>query len=104
MTGPLETMGTLITEGRARDPSAASAQVLRSGAGILDRVPPNPLDAADLRDRVQKVLEAFLARQQAFLDDVADDLTPVADGISDFVLDGGKRLGPAFCYWGWRGA
>ncbi|HEX8004293.1 MAG TPA: polyprenyl synthetase family protein [Mycobacteriales bacterium] len=64
----------------------------------------HPLDVADLRDRVDKALEAFLARQAATLDAVSDDLGPVADTVTEFVLDGGKRLRPAFCYWGWRGA
>jgi geranylgeranyl diphosphate synthase type I len=64
----------------------------------------NPLDAADLRDRVRKALEAFLARQAATLDAISEDLGPVADAVAEFLLDGGKRLRPAFCYWGWRGA
>jgi geranylgeranyl diphosphate synthase type I len=67
-------------------------------------VPTNPLDVADLGDRVRKSLEAFLARQAATLDGIAEDLGPVADALTEFLLDGGKRLRPAFCYWGWRGA
>jgi geranylgeranyl diphosphate synthase type I len=63
-----------------------------------------PLDAADLGDRVQKALEAFLAKQAAMLDAIADELGPVADAVTEFLLDRGKRLRPAFCYWGWRGA
>jgi geranylgeranyl diphosphate synthase type I len=31
-------------------------------------------------------------------------LTPVADAVEAFVLGGGKRLRPAFAYWGYRGA
>ena len=64
----------------------------------------SPLDAADLRSRVGKALEAFLDRQAASLDAIAEDLGPVADALSEFLLQGGKRLRPAFCYWGWRGA
>jgi geranylgeranyl diphosphate synthase type I len=84
-------------------------RTIRSGTqpgprGILDRVPTNPLDAADLGDRVSKALEAFLDRQTARLDAIAEDLRPVAEAVAEFVLDGGKRLRPAFCYWGWRGA
>ena len=33
-----------------------------------------------------------------------DALAPVADAIEEFVLGGGKRLRPAFAYWGFRGA
>ena len=64
----------------------------------------NPFDAADLRQRVTKALDTFLARQAADLDAISDDLGPVADAVQEFVLDGGKRVRPAFCYWGWRGA
>ena len=62
------------------------------------------LDRADLRDRVQKALGAFLAEQRPSLDAIAEELGPAADAVGDFLLDGGKRLRPAFCYWGWRGA
>jgi len=53
---------------------------------------------------VTLALQAFLAHQRARLDGVGDELAPVAQALSDFVLDGGKRLRPAFAYWGWRGA
>ncbi|HST67583.1 MAG TPA: polyprenyl synthetase family protein [Mycobacteriales bacterium] len=33
-----------------------------------------------------------------------DALAPVAEAIEAFVLGGGKRLRPAFAYWGFRGA
>jgi geranylgeranyl diphosphate synthase type I len=49
-------------------------------------------------------VEAFLARQRPRLLAVGPDLRPLADEISAFLLDGGKRLRPAFAYWGWRGA
>ena len=63
----------------------------------------SPLDVEDLRVRVQKVVDDFVARQQAILDGVSDDLGPLVDAVSD-LLAGGKRLRPAFCWWGWRGA
>ncbi len=63
----------------------------------------SPLDAEDLRVRVQKQLDDFLAAQVPLLDDVSPDLAPLAESITD-LLRGGKRLRPAFAYWGWRGA
>ena len=60
-----------------------------------------PADAADLRPRVQ-----------ATIDDVLADGAPVATSariwnprlrVAD-LLAGGKRLRPAFAYWGWQGA
>lgn len=63
-----------------------------------------PLDSADLRSRVHKVLSGYLARQSPALDAISEDLGPLTDTIGDFLLERGKRLRPAFCYWGWRGA
>ncbi|MFL6183011.1 MAG: polyprenyl synthetase family protein [Actinomycetes bacterium] len=63
----------------------------------------SPLDAEDLRVRVEKELEAFLESQQEVLDSVADDVLPMLDAAKA-LLSGGKRLRPAFAYWGWRGA
>jgi geranylgeranyl diphosphate synthase type I len=63
----------------------------------------SPLDAEDLRVRVQKELEGFLEAQQPVLDAVSDDVLPMLDAARS-LLAGGKRLRPAFAYWGWRGA
>ena len=63
----------------------------------------NPLDAEDLRTRVQKALDDHLSVQAARLDELGPDLGSMVDVITD-LLQGGKRLRAAFCYWGWRGA
>ncbi len=52
---------------------------------------------------MEKTLEAFLSRQQGVLDDISVDLAHVVDSLTALLSDG-KRLRPAFCYWGWRGA
>jgi geranylgeranyl diphosphate synthase type I len=70
----------------------------------LEHAVPSPTDREDLRQRVTKALEASLARQRPRLDAISVDLTPVTDALEAFLLDGGKRLRPAFAYWGWRGA
>jgi geranylgeranyl diphosphate synthase, type I len=62
------------------------------------------LDRADLRARVQKSLGAFLSRQRERLAGIDAELIPVADLVEAFVLRGGKRLRPAFAYWGYRAA
>jgi geranylgeranyl diphosphate synthase type I len=59
--------------------------------------------AAALRPRIQEVLDTFLAGQRRLLGDIGPELTPLVDAAAD-LLGGGKRLRPAFCYWGWRGA
>lgn len=63
-----------------------------------------PVDRADLRGRVKKALAGFLSGQAPVLDAIAEDLGAVADALGEFLLDGGKRLRPAFCYWGFRAA
>ena len=63
----------------------------------------SPLDADDLRPRVQKAVDDFIAAQRYILDGVSDDLDPLIEAVSD-LLSGGKRLRPAFCWWGYRGA
>ncbi len=63
-----------------------------------------PLDRADLRGRVRKALAAFLAGQAPRLEAVSTTLGPVQESLSDFLLTGGKRMRPAFCYWGYRAA
>lgn len=63
----------------------------------------SPLDVDDLRPRVQKAVDDFIAGQREILDGVSDDLDPLVEAVSD-LLGGGKRLRPAFCWWGYRGA
>jgi len=60
-------------------------------------------DLGQIRDDVGRVLAGFLTRQRAALAEVDLDLLPMLDAIGE-LLDGGKRLRPAFCYWGWRAA
>lgn len=64
----------------------------------------SPLERAGLRSRVDKALAAFLATQRSRLLSIDEALAEVADALEAFVLRGGKRLRPAFAYWGYRGA
>ncbi|MEV6301003.1 polyprenyl synthetase family protein [Actinoplanes sp. NPDC051861] len=64
----------------------------------------SPQDLAGLRQRVDKALAGFLATQRARLLEIDPALDEVAGTVADFVLGGGKRLRPAFAYWGFRGA
>ena len=68
------------------------------------RLPVSPVDQADLRQRVDKALRAFLSQQRALLLEIDPALGEVGDTIARFVMGGGKRLRPAFAYWGYRGA
>jgi geranylgeranyl diphosphate synthase, type I len=69
-----------------------------------DPVPAGPLDAEDLRARVDRALAALLDRELSALGFLGDDAGPVTEALTRFVLGAGKRLRPAFVYWGYRGA
>ncbi|GAB4053110.1 polyprenyl synthetase family protein [Catellatospora paridis] len=64
----------------------------------------HPVDRAALRPRVEKALAVFLADRRAHMAGIDAGLGPLADAVEAFVLGGGKRLRPAFAYWGYRGA
>jgi geranylgeranyl diphosphate synthase type I len=49
---------------------------------------------ARLTERIDELLTGFLAQQEPSL---------LMRALQRFVLAGGKRLRPAFCYWGWHG-
>ena len=81
----LSNTGVVTAATQERDPSTG-------GAG-LDR----------LRSAVSAALTDFLDRQRAVLAGMDPSLVPVADEVRALAM-GGKRLRPAFAYWGWRGA
>ena len=64
----------------------------------------SPVETADLKDRVEAALARFLLDQRILLMGIDPALHTVVDTIEGFVLGGGKRLRPAFAYWGFRGA
>ncbi len=51
--------------------------------------------------KVQRDLTHFLAEQSKYLVDIGSELLPIAEAISTFLLDGGKRLRPLFAYCGY---
>jgi geranylgeranyl diphosphate synthase type I len=85
-TGPV-TAGAQQRESAIRhaEPSLAAAQ--------LDH----------LRVAVTSALTEFLDRQRDILAGMDPTLVPVVDEVRA-LASGGKRLRPAFAYWGWRGA
>lgn len=64
----------------------------------------SPLELAGLRPRVDQALTVFLAGQRDLLLAIDPALAEVSATLTEFVLGGGKRLRPAFAYWGFRGA
>jgi geranylgeranyl diphosphate synthase type I len=86
----LVTVGTQQRDISADGPAVPADQAL--AAADLDRV----------RTAVESALRSFLTEQRETLANMAAELVPVADEVAA-VAGGGKRLRPAFAYWGWRG-
>jgi geranylgeranyl diphosphate synthase type I len=61
------------------------------------------LDRGDLRARVQKALDSFLADHEPRLQAMGEELQPMTEALAEF-LSGGKRLRAGFCFWGHLGA
>jgi geranylgeranyl diphosphate synthase type I len=53
-----------------------------------------------VRERIEGALRDFMGSATAQLRATSEDLAPVSDAASEFVLTGGKRLRPSFCFWG----
>jgi geranylgeranyl diphosphate synthase, type I len=54
----------------------------------------------ELRVRIDQILREFLAERRS----ASPEAVPLIDEIERVVNAGGKRLRPAFCYWGYRAA
>jgi geranylgeranyl diphosphate synthase type I len=83
--------------------------VVTAGTQQRDVSPPRPTargtgaELERLRTAVADALDLFLDCQHAMLTAMSPALGPVADEVRA-LASGGKRLRPAFAYWGWRGA
>jgi geranylgeranyl diphosphate synthase type I len=60
------------------------------------------MSSSRVRKEVDEALRVFVDRQRPGVLGIDDDLAPMLSTLQD-LLAGGKRLRPAFCYWGWRG-
>ena len=85
------------------DTDVVTAGTQERGAGGR---PSSALSVAELdrlREAVTAALSRFLDRQRETLAAMDPSLVPVVDEVRA-LAEGGKRLRPAFAYWGWRGA
>ncbi len=57
----------------------------------------------ELRSAISSTLHAFVEAKRGTLGSLGADLAPLLDAAAQSVA-GGKRLRPAFAYWGWRAA
>lgn len=63
----------------------------------------NPLDANGLRARIQSNLDVFVLDHRSLMAEVSPDTLPLIESLEGLLI-GGKRLRPAFAYWGYRTA
>ena len=63
----------------------------------------NPLDANGLRERIQTSLDAFVCDHRSLMLTVSPDTLPLIESLEGLLV-GGKRLRPAFAYWGFLAA
>ena len=59
---------------------------------------------SEIRRSIDAHLEAFTRNRASELKAIDPHLEPVADALSEFVLDGGKRFRPIFAYLGFLGS
>lgn len=51
---------------------------------------------------ITEQLRRYLHDRRAETAYIGDDYSGLIAALEEFVLNGGKRLRPAFAYWGWR--
>jgi geranylgeranyl diphosphate synthase, type I len=56
----------------------------------------------ELADAVTEQLRTYLRDRRDAAAYIGSDYADLITGLEEFVLSGGKRLRPAFAYWGWR--
>lgn len=61
------------------------------------------MDPAEFRAGVQRVVDRVTSQETTNFEAISPALWPLMDSLIS-LMGGGKRLRPAFCYWGWRAA
>jgi geranylgeranyl diphosphate synthase type I len=61
-------------------------------------------ELVSVREQVQAALATYLSQARSHLTTIGSQLSPVCDGLEEFILDGGKRLRPLFAYAGHKAA
>ncbi|NDE47530.1 MAG: polyprenyl synthetase family protein, partial [Actinobacteria bacterium] len=59
---------------------------------------------SEIRSAIDAELESFTRNRASELREIDTHLNPVAEALSEYVLDGGKRFRPIFAYLGFLGA
>ncbi len=80
---------------------ASSAGGTGNGAATNGAPTNGAANLSKVRSATSIALDRFLADQRAALCGISQELAACCDAVADLVASG-KRLRPAFCYWGWR--
>ena len=67
-------------------------------------MPEAPASLGEIAKRVDARIDELLTSEQQRWSDVDEAMTEPMRVLREFVLAGGKRLRPAFCYWAFVGA
>ena len=79
---------------------ASSQDLLRKGRPLsLDAAAPS---AVELAGAVTDQLREYLRDRRSDAAYIGTEYAELTAALEEFVLRGGKRLRPAFAYWGWR--
>ena len=79
---------------------ALTAKSTERGAALsVDTAAPS---AIELASAVTDQLREYLRERRSQCAYIGDDYAELTAALEEFVLRGGKRLRPAFAYWGWR--
>jgi len=73
-------------------------------AVMIQDIVPVPPSLLTVAERVEKRLADLLAAEAARWGALSADLVAPLESLRALVMGGGKRLRPAFCYWGYRAA
>jgi geranylgeranyl diphosphate synthase, type I len=80
---------------------ASTKDLLRKGRRLsVDAAAPS---AVELAGAVTDQLRGYLRDRRSDAAYIGTDYAELTAALEEFVLRGGKRLRPAFAYWGWRG-
>jgi len=88
---------------RSRTIGLGNTGTVTAGTQEHSAVGPAAAELDRLRTAVSGALTQFLDAQRETLAAMDPSLAPVVDEVCA-LAEGGKRLRPAFAYWGWRGA
>jgi geranylgeranyl diphosphate synthase type I len=97
-----------VRASKAREDLTSAAPAGRVAPAAATQDPPappiSPVDLEGVRERVDRALASLVERRRDQLDFLEEDAPPLLAALSQAVLGPGKRLRPAFVYWGYRAA